>query len=577
MLPHTSDKQPPLTMPPHARNLALALALACAPGSAPTKAQTPAPPADAQTATPVEQPPAPSQPGTDHNPQFDSFSKEIDDLRDLLAIPGMSAAIVEKGEVVWSHAYGLRDKHRNFPTTTETVFPIASLTKTFTATLVMQMVEQGKLSLDDPVSKYRADADVASSTRIRHYLSHTSEGLPGTRFSYNSERFARLAPILEKASGKSFRALLADNILDKLHMDQSVPGLDAARDEGQRYEPRLLYLARPHVPRAGEIVQVIFPPQHLDGATGVISNVFDLAKYAAALRSSELLSRESKDLMWNPALSPAGKKLAYGLGWFVQDFRGHKLVWHYGQEAGFSSLLLMVPDRDLAFILLANSSALSEPFWLLHGDVARSPFALAFLREFVAGKNRIAAPPDWSLSLSALSVELARKDAAGSDFSDDLLDRALALAWTGDSARSIALIKLALRRYPRLRVSAGPVLLSVFARSGDAALEKEGEQIGRARLTGSPNDPRTMFDLGVLLVHAHRAGEAVPLLKRIAEKPNSTNRALLAWSAYLLAEAIADSDPTQARAYLKTAIATQYDDGSLQQDAKKLLDKLSNH
>ena len=75
----------------------------------------------------------------------------------------------------------------------------------------------------------------------------------------------------------------------------------------------------------------------------------------------------------------------------------------------------------------------------------------------------------------------------------------------------------------------------------------------------------------------HRAGDAVPLLQRVVEKPNSTNRALLAWSAWLLAENIADSDPARARAYLKTAIATQYDDGSLQQDAQKLLEKLSKH
>ena len=576
MLPHTSDELPPLTMPSHPRKVApaLALVLACALSATRLSSQS-STPTPAQRSTP---------PAADANSRFDSFDREIIGLRELLEIPGLSAGIVEKGEVVWSRAYGLREKQRKLPTTIDTGFPIASLTKTFTALLVMQMVEQGKLSLDDPVCKYRSDPDVEPATRIRDYLSHTSEGAPGSRFSYNSERFARLAPILEKVSGKSFRALVADNILDKLHMDHSVPGLDAARDEGPRYEPRLLTLARPHVLRSGAIEQLVFPPERLDGASGIISSVLDLAKFVIALRANTLLSEKSKVLMFTPSLSPGERKLPYGLGWFVEDFHGHKLVWHYGQEAGFSSLLLMVPGRDLALILEANSSALSEPFWLLFGDVARSPFALAFLRDVVLRNNSVvpmknqgAAPPDWNLDSSALSAELARKDRKGFDFSDDLLDRALALAWLGDSSRSIELFTLALDRYPRLRSSAGQTLLSVFARSGDASLEKEGEQIGRALLAKSPDDPRTLFDLGVLLLHMHRAGDAVPLLQRVVEKPNSTNRALLAWSAWLLAENIADSDPARARAYLKTAIATQYDDGSLQQDAQKLLEKLSKH
>lgn len=548
--------------------LALILALVSVCGGISLRAQSPTPPA-------AWHPASSSRPSADTSSRFDSFDRELIGLRELLEIPGLSAAIVEKGELIWSRAYGLREKQRKLPTTTNTVFPIASLTKIFTAVLVMQMVEQGKLSLDDPVSKYRSDPDVEPGTRIRDYLSHTSEGVPGSRFSYNSERFARLAPILEKVSGKSFRALVADNILDRLHMDQSVPGLDAARDEGPRFEPRLFSLARPHVLRSGTIEQLLFPPERLDGASGIISSVGDLANFVAALRANTLISAESTALMFTPAAAPAGKKLPCGLGWFVEDFRGHKLVWHYGQEAGFSSLLLMVPDRDLALILEANSSALSEPFWLLFGDVARSPFALAFLRDLALMKNKAAAPPDWNMNLSALSAELARKDRKGFDFSGDLLDRAFALAWLGDSPRSIDLFKLALGRYPALRGSAGQALLSAFARSGDASLEKEGEQIGRALLAASPGDPRALFDLGVLLLHMHRAGEAVPLLQRVVEKPNATNRALLAWSAWLLAENFADSDPAQARAYLKTAIATQYEDGSLQQDAKKLLDKLS--
>lgn len=524
----------------------------------------------------------PALSASDSRSRFDSFDRELIELRELLEIPGLSAAVVEKGKVVWSRAYGLREKDRKLPTTLDTVFPIASLTKTFTAALVMQLVQQGKLSLDDPVRKYHSDPDVEPGTRIRDYLTHTSEGTPGSRFSYNSERFARLAPILEKVSGKSFRSLVAEDILDKLHMDQSVPGLDAARELGQRYEPALLTLARPHVLRSGALEQLVFPSETLNGASGILSTVGDLGKYVAALRDNTLVSAERKALMFTPSLSSSGRKLPYGLGWFVQVYRGQKLVWHFGQETGFSSLLLMVPGRDLALILEANSSALSEPFWLLFGDAARSPFALAFLRDFVlldnqgaAPKKQAAAPPDWNLPSAALSAKLARRDRKLYDFGDELLDRALALAWLGESNRSVELFIIALARYPGLRASAGQALLAAFARSGADALEKEGERIGRGLLAESARDPRTLFDFGVLLLHMHRAAEAVELFQRVVEKPNATNRAVLAWSAWLLAENVADSDPARARACLDTVIATQYDEGTLQQDAKALLEKVS--
>ena len=553
--------------------LTVFLALACSSGGAPLGAQAPAAPAAQQQ--PASSGPAPAPEAA--SPRFDPFSKEIDSLRDLLGIPGLSAAVVEHGEIVWSHAYGERGIHFKLPATTETVYPIASLTKTVTAVLVMQMAEQGKLSLDDPVGKYLSDSDVDPSTRIRHYLSHTSEGAPGSRFAYNSGRYQRLVAILEKVSGKSLRELLTENILDKLHMDQTTPGLDAARTQGQRYESRLQNLARPHVRLAGELVEVEFPPERLDGASGAISNVLDLATFVAGLRAHEIVSAKSTNLMWTPAVSPGGKKLPYGLGWFVESYRGQKLVWHYGQEAGFSSLILMVPGRDIALILLANSSAMSEPFWLLYGDAARSPFALAFLRDVVLPKTPAAGPPNWDLAPAALSDELKGKEKAGFDAANELLDRALALAWSGDAERSNELFKLALRRYPRLRVSAGAALLSVFARSSDAELQSAGVEIGRGLLAASADDPRAMFDLGVLLLHMHRAGEAAPLFQRVVEKPNATNPAILAWSAYLLADILQDSDPAQARACLKTAIGTHYDDGSLQQDAQKLLEKLSRH
>jgi len=130
--------------------------------------------------------------------------------------------------------------------------------------------------------------------------------------------------------------------------------------------------------------------------------VLDIAKFDSALDRNVLLKRETLERAWTPAVSTRGQTLPYGLGWFVQRQNGIRLVWHYGYwPQSFSSLYLKVPERDLTFVLLANSDALSAPFnGLGLGDVMTSPFATAFLRAFVnenLGDDRAAnrAIDDW--------------------------------------------------------------------------------------------------------------------------------------------------------------------------------------
>jgi CubicO group peptidase (beta-lactamase class C family) len=107
------------------------------------------------------------------------------------------------------------------------------------------MVERRLLKLDDPVTRYRADQDIATTTRI--ILTHTSEDIPSEYFYYSGGRFGRLTTVLEKASGKSFRALVAENIFKPVGMEQSVPGLNA---EG--FEKKLGTLAQPYVLNKGQ-------------------------------------------------------------------------------------------------------------------------------------------------------------------------------------------------------------------------------------------------------------------------------------------------------------------------------------
>ncbi|NIM99445.1 MAG: serine hydrolase [candidate division Zixibacteria bacterium] len=356
-----------------------------------------------------------------NNRRLDRFTKQLEDLRQSLKIPGLSAAIVRDQKVVWAKGLGFADIEKRIPATPDTPYRIASLTKTFASTLLMQLVEQGKLDLDEPMSKYSSGFK-NDAVKVRHVFTHTSEGTPGDRYHYSGNRFASLTTVIEKVSDRRFRELLANNILDKLDMTNSVPGQNILAETGRwsdslsketlnRYEGVLARLANPYILYgSNEMIPVSYPPLGISASAGLISTVIDLAKYDAAVDRHVLLKQETQERVFTPAVSNDGRTLPYGLGWFIQQHAGLRLIWHYGYWPQFSALILKVPEKSITFILLANSDGLSAPFGLGAGDVMRSPFACTFFRLFVVedSTRRPLSDPRWSQNVEEFSAELSR-------------------------------------------------------------------------------------------------------------------------------------------------------------------------
>jgi len=316
-----------------------------------------------------------------------AFEREVDALRTELVIPGLSAAIVKDGEVVWARGFGYADVERRVPATPDTLYHVASITKTFAATLVMQLVEQGKLDLDEPASHYSTDFK-DDAVRVKHLLSHTSEGpTPGERYAYSGERYDYLTAVVEKGTGKSFRAAIVDTFLEPLGMSSSVPGHDVVDDAvaRQRYAAALSTLSQPYTLYGGdEIIHVSYPPKDINAAAGLLSTVMDLARYDAAIDRHVLLEQKTQEKAWTPFVSTAGERLPYGLGWFVTDDRGVRLIWHGGNwGTGFSALHLKVPAKGLTLIMLSNSEALNGHKYAIGEPIVNDAFACAFLRRVV--------------------------------------------------------------------------------------------------------------------------------------------------------------------------------------------------
>ena len=324
------------------------------------------------------------------------FERRVEADREALGIPGLSIAVIQDGHVVSARGFGHADLERGVPATADTLYHVASLTKTFTAIQVLQLVERGQLDLDAPVSRYSDDfAD--DSIRIKHLLSHTSDGTPGEKFSYNPDRFEVLKTILEQETGKPLRQLFVETFLDPLAMRDSVPGPDVADDDatwavlGQanlaRYRDNLAKLARPYTYWGdGESIYSGYPPRDFWASAGLLSTVRDLAKYDLAVDRHVLLDAGTLARAWTPFASNAGEPLAHGLGWYVTDYRGTRLVWHFGHwGTGFSALYLKVPARRLTLIALSNSEALADHHYQVGEDVTNNVLACDFIETFVPG------------------------------------------------------------------------------------------------------------------------------------------------------------------------------------------------
>ena len=326
------------------------------------------------------------------------FERYVDALRERARIPGLSGAIVFRQRIIWERGFGYQDLEKRIAARPDTPYRIASLTKTFTSMLIMDCVERKTVDLDAPIRRY-TDLIPESNATVRHVLSHTSEGTPGATFKYNGDRYVALTSVVEQCTGEPFRSALASGILDRLAMRDSVPGQDLEQPSESiaalfdsatlaRYTSVIARLAKPYtLDTRGRHVAAQYPPRVINASVGLISTVRDLASYDSAIDRHLLVSEDVQELAWTPFVTGAGVPQPHALGWFAQQYRGTRLIWHYGYWAQFSALYLKIPEHELTLILLANSGELSSPFPLGSGDVTVSAFARTFLKMFVDGRS----------------------------------------------------------------------------------------------------------------------------------------------------------------------------------------------
>jgi CubicO group peptidase (beta-lactamase class C family) len=329
------------------------------------------------------------------DPVLDRFASYVESLRAQASIPGLAATIIGPADViprgVWERPFGRQNIDRSDPVTLDTPFHLDWGTQLVTAALVLRCAEENRLSLDDPVSRFKPDAPEPRAT-LRQLLSHTSMQADGLVFSYRPERLDALASAVAACRGESFRRVVAD-LLEQNAMTTSVPGPDASalspsesfnQSTIDHYRRVMSRLATGYtVSGQGTTTRASYSATTLKPSTGLITTVRDLAQFDLTLKTGKLLHADSIRLAWTAPVGRDGRPLPHGLGWFVQSYSGQTVVWQFGSGNASSSMIVTVPARGLTMILLANSSGLAKGFNLTAGDVSVSPFAKAFLGTFL--------------------------------------------------------------------------------------------------------------------------------------------------------------------------------------------------
>ncbi|MBU6232066.1 beta-lactamase family protein [Patescibacteria group bacterium] len=326
--------------------------------------------------------------------KIESAIKEIGHVIDLWIpwkirydfIPGVSIGIVYKGRLIYSGSFGFADVSRRTKMKPDTLFHIASHSKMFTAVSILQLVEKGKLRLDDRVSSYiswfkgRSKHSDAANITIRQLLSHTAgvfrdgdtpfwetgdfpkdlkevfsmKSLAienSMRFKYTNFGFALLGLVIEKASGMSYAEYIAKNILKPLGMKHTYPDYSKGMNgiaTGYGHE----------VPDQKRIAFKHFSANAYASATGFISNVPDMARFISALSldsKSGILSRESKKEMMRAHARTNGND-EYGLGLDIYYEGNRKIIGHGGGYHGFTTGTFLDVQNDVAFMVYTNSA-----------------------------------------------------------------------------------------------------------------------------------------------------------------------------------------------------------------------------
>jgi CubicO group peptidase (beta-lactamase class C family) len=306
-----------------------------------------------------------------------SVDKFVTSEMERQKIPGVSLAVIKDGKPIIVKGYGLANVEHSVPVKPETVFQSGSVGKQFTAMAVMLLVEEGRIGLDEKISKYLGDVPPAwANITIRHLLTHTS-GMtdypgdfdfrkdftedellkrakevptafaPGEKWAYSNLGYVTLGILIRKVSGKFYGDLLQERVFKPLQMTTArvISESDIVPNRAAGY-----------ILQNGEVKnqEWVSPSLNSTADGALYFTLLDMIKWEEALAAGKLLSKGGYQAMWSPVKLNNGRTDPYGFGWAVRAVNGTPIIEHGGAWQGFKAQISRYPEKNITVILFAN-------------------------------------------------------------------------------------------------------------------------------------------------------------------------------------------------------------------------------
>ena len=316
-------------------------------------------------------------------PQIDTIFKEVNDPN----IPGVAVAVLQNGEMIFQKAYGSAHLEKGTPLSESSVFTLASVSKQFTVLAIMLLADQKQLSLDDDIRKYIPELpDYGHTVTLRHLASNSSgmrsdlqllgmTGItpddlitaemvqqitfqqkelnfpPGTEFSYSNSGFVLLAEVVARISGQKFSTFMEQQIFQPLGMHHTFVMDDAEKVVDNLAPSYAFYNNAYHE----DIMRYSF-----FGSTGVFTTVNDFGKWARNFSDPKVGNQQIFKAMNTPFVLNNGQQSIYGLGQFIEDYKGLSQIQHGGGSASYRTYIGRFPEQGLTVLVLSNNGTINS-------------------------------------------------------------------------------------------------------------------------------------------------------------------------------------------------------------------------
>jgi CubicO group peptidase (beta-lactamase class C family) len=335
--------------------------------------------------------------------------------------PGTAVLIAKEGEVIYNKAFGIADLELDVPMKKDMVFEIGSITKQFTAISILMLLEEGKLALDDDITKYIDDYPTHGHTiTIHHLLTHTSgiksytsmgewQGkwrqdykpkefidffknepmnfAPGEKFSYNNSAYFLLGYIIKQVSGESYPEFLEKHIFKPLNMANTYYGsqTEIIEDRASGYQSKNGFVN-------AEYLSLTQPYS----AGAIMSTVSDLYKWNKALHEYKLVEKETLQKAFTNYKLNNGEPINYGYGWAINEIHDISTIEHGGGIFGFTTNAIYIPDKEVFVAMFTNRSDFSP------SSVSTRIAAKAIGKPYPVKEDRIELEDDFLKSLTGV-------------------------------------------------------------------------------------------------------------------------------------------------------------------------------